>query len=47
MAVQARAEETRQKILEAAVDLFDSVGYGDTGLADIMSRAEITKGAFY
>ncbi|WP_059020280.1 TetR/AcrR family transcriptional regulator [Mycobacterium sp. M26] len=47
MAVQARAEATRQKIVESAVDLFDSVGYGDTGLADIMSHAEITKGAFY
>lgn len=47
MAVQARAEATRRKIIGAAVELFDSVGYGDTGLADIMDRAEVTKGAFY
>jgi AcrR family transcriptional regulator len=45
--VQARAEATRQKIIHAAVDLFEEVGYGDTGLADILNRAGVTKGAFY
>lgn len=47
MAIQARAEATRQSILEAAVSLFDEVGYAKAGLADIMSRAGVTKGGFY
>ena len=47
MALQARAEVTRQAIIEAAVDLFEEVGYGDTSLTDIINRAGVTKGAFY
>jgi len=47
MAVQARADATRRKIMDAAVDLFDEVGYGDTPLSAIIDRAKITKGAFY
>lgn len=47
MAVQARAEVTRQKIIEAAIEHFDEVGYGDTVLSGIIDRAGITKGAFY
>ncbi|WP_167103087.1 TetR/AcrR family transcriptional regulator [Mycobacterium sp. DL592] len=47
MAVQARAEVTRKRIIDAAVELFDGTRYGETGLADIISRAEVTKGAFY
>lgn len=47
MARQARAEVTRQKILDAAVDLFSEVGYASTGLGEIIERAEITKGALY
>ncbi|TGD86532.1 TetR/AcrR family transcriptional regulator [Mycolicibacterium sp. CH28] len=44
---QARAQATRMRILSAAVNLFSQDGYGDTGLADIQQRAEVTKGAFY
>ncbi len=47
MARQARAEATRGKIIDAAVDLFADLGYGDTDLAAIVRRADITKGAFY
>jgi AcrR family transcriptional regulator len=47
MAVQARAEAMRQAIIDAAVDLFNEVGYGETGLTDIINRAGVTKGAFY
>lgn len=47
MVIQARAEATRQGILDAAVSLFDEIGYGKAGLADIMSRAGVTKGGFY
>ena len=33
MAIQARADVTRRKIIDSAVDLFEEVGYGDTSLA--------------
>jgi len=45
--LQARAEATRQRILDSAVDLFDELGYGETGLADVLLRANVSKGAFY
>lgn len=44
MAVQARAEVTRKRIIDAAVGLSDSTRRGETGLADIIYRAEVTKG---
>jgi AcrR family transcriptional regulator len=47
MVRQARSEATRQKIVNAAVDLFAEVGYQSTGLGDIIERAELTKGALY
>ena len=47
MALQARAEATRQRILDSAVDLFAESGYGETGLADVLQRAGVSKGAFY
>jgi AcrR family transcriptional regulator len=47
MVRQARSEATRQKIINAAVDLFSEVGYPATGLGDIIERAELTKGALY
>jgi AcrR family transcriptional regulator len=47
VALQPRAEATRQKIIDAAVELFSERGYGETGLADVLQRAGVTKGAFY
>ena len=47
MGRQVRAEVTRRRIIDAAVDLFAELGYGDTGLSEILQRAEVTKGAFY
>lgn len=47
MARQARSEVTRQKILDAAVDLFTDVGYEATSLGDIIDRVGVTKGALY
>lgn len=47
MALQARAEATRRKIIETAVELFGQIGYGETGLADVLQRAGVSKGAFY
>ena len=47
MTVQPRATVTRQKLIDAAVELFTDRGYGETGLNDIADRAEVTTGAFY
>ncbi|WP_167100010.1 TetR/AcrR family transcriptional regulator [Mycobacterium sp. DL592] len=47
MGRQARAEATRRRIIDAAVELFIEPGYGETGLAEILARADVTKGAFY
>lgn len=47
MPSQSRAVETRQKIIDAAVELFAEKGYGDTGLNDLTARAGVTTGAFY
>jgi AcrR family transcriptional regulator len=47
MAAQARAEATRQSIVDAAVSLFGELGYSGTDVIDIIDRAEVTKGAFH
>ncbi len=39
MALQARSEATRQKILDAAIDLFSQVGYAAAGLGEIIEGA--------
>lgn len=44
---QARAEATRQSIVDAAVTLFSKKGYGETSLAELQQSAGVTKGAFY
>ena len=47
MVIQERALATRQKLIDAAVNLFDEVGYGNTGLNDIVDRAGVARSAFY
>ena len=47
MAQQSRAAATRQKIIDAAVELFTDRGFSETGLNDITTRAGTTTGAFY
>jgi AcrR family transcriptional regulator len=47
MAPQARSETTRQKLLDAAIDLFTQVGYAAAGLGKIIERTGMTKGALY
>lgn len=47
MAVQTRAMATRQRIIDASVDLFHQKGYASVVLADIVSEANVTTGAFY
>ncbi len=39
--------DTRQTIIDVAVDLFSEVGYANTEIHDMLKRAGITKGAFY
>lgn len=47
MSTQKRGQETRSRILDAAVDSFAQHGYDSTGVAEICRRAGVTKGAFY
>jgi AcrR family transcriptional regulator len=47
MVRQARSEATRRRIIDSAVELINQIGYPASGLADIIERAELTKGALY
>jgi AcrR family transcriptional regulator len=47
MSVQLRGEETRQRILNAAMDTFARCGYDAASVAEICERAGVTKGGFY
>lgn len=47
MAKQDRAIRTRRTILEAAAVVFDERGYEAATITEILSRAEVTKGALY
>ena len=47
MVQQRRGEETRSRILEAAVECFAQRGYDATGVAEICDSAGVSKGAFY
>lgn len=44
---QLRAEETRERILQAAQTCFAQAGYEATGTAEICRQAGLSKGAFY
>ncbi|MFE0645427.1 ScbR family autoregulator-binding transcription factor [Streptomyces sp. NPDC058877] len=47
MARQERAVRTRRTVLEAAAAVFDERGYKAATIADILKRADVTKGALY
>lgn len=47
MARQVRSEATRRKILDAAVEVFNEVGYASADRGAIIERTGMTKGAFY
>jgi AcrR family transcriptional regulator len=47
MTSQARGEETRARILEAAERNFARNGYDATSVASICQQADVTKGGFY
>ena len=40
-------QETRERILEAAVTVFASKGYHDTKVDDIVAESQTSKGSFY
>ena len=41
------SQETRERILEAAVNVFASKGYHDTKVDDIVAESKTSKGSFY
>jgi AcrR family transcriptional regulator len=47
MTTYPRGEETRSRILDAALEAFAQNGYDATGVAEICRRAGVTKGGFY
>lgn len=47
MARQVRSEATRRKILDAAVEVFNEVGFASADRGTIIERTGMTKGAFY
>ncbi|MGC0362325.1 AcrR family transcriptional regulator [Rhodococcus sp. 27YEA15] len=46
-AMQERAKISRRQILRGAADRFELTGYGSTSMNDIVSAAQMTKGAVY
>src|SRR4051812_49547631 len=40
-------KDTRQRIIEAAMELFWLKGYGSTSIADILSRSQVNSGSLY
>jgi AcrR family transcriptional regulator len=45
--VQERSQETRRRILRAAVKLFAEKGYEASGVAELCARSAVSKGSFY
>ena len=41
------AKDTRQRIVETAMELFWLKGYGSTSIADILSRSQVNSGSLY
>ena len=40
-------KDTRQRVVEAAMELFWLKGYGSTSIADILSRSQVNSGSLY
>lgn len=40
-------KDTRDRIIEAAMELFWAKGYGSTSIADILSRSQVNSGSLY
>ena len=41
------AKDTRERIVQAAMELFWLKGYGSTSIADILSRSQVNSGSLY
>ena len=46
-ALQARGQRTRQRLLDAAADVFDRIGYHAARVDDVVAAAESSHGTFY
>jgi AcrR family transcriptional regulator len=46
-ALQARGQRTRQRLLDAAADVFDRVGYHAARVDDVVAAADSSHGTFY
>ena len=46
-ALQARGRRTRQRLLDAAADVFDRIGYHAARVDDVVAAAESSHGTFY
>jgi AcrR family transcriptional regulator len=46
-ALQARGQRTRQRLLDAAADVFDRTGYHAARVDDVVAAAESSHGTFY
>ena len=42
-----KTEETRERILDAALNIFSSKGYHDTRMDEIVEESDTSKGAVY
>ncbi|MCF0137009.1 MAG: TetR/AcrR family transcriptional regulator [Oscillospiraceae bacterium] len=47
MQVSQKRGDTRQKIIEAAIELFKDRGYSDVSVKDICDHANVTRNSFY
>lgn len=47
MSTQQRGEQTRTRIVDAALEAFGRYGYDATSVSEICRRAGVTKGGFY
>lgn len=47
MAKNTKGEQTKNKLIECAADLFFKNGYNATGINDILKVTELPKGSFY
>jgi AcrR family transcriptional regulator len=46
-ALQARGQRTRQRLLDAAADVFDRIGYHAARVDDVVAAADSSHGTFY
>lgn len=45
--MQERQERTKKQLLNAAIDLFEAVGFQKTRISDIVAKAGVAQGTFY